>query len=214
MIPGQKRLYSKTIHLLILCMLTAGILLLIGCRTVGPQELKIKEFRRTGWALVIIDIQKGYMPFYNQSQVIRNVLKLRNEADEAGVPVIYIRNNDGIAKKGTTPWDFHQAITPREEDFIIDKEYPSGFTDTGLEELLRDEEVATLVSTGISTSHCFASTVYDAAARGFNVVVVSDGHSNQYSNARTLIDSYNERFSGSEKIAVIPSGEIRFPRKR
>ncbi len=197
---------------ILLFVLAAGCL--GSCASTDPTKRKLKEFRRSNWALLIIDIQKGYLPFHHQGTVIRNTLLLREAADEAGAPVIYIRQNDGIAKQGTTAWEFHQAITPREKDYIVDKERPSGFSGTNLEDLLRDLEIGTLTAVGISTTHCYASTVIDAASRGYNVVVPTDGHSNSYPNAQELINAYNERFAAQNNMVVLPAKEIEIPRRR
>ncbi|MBI9108938.1 MAG: cysteine hydrolase [Spirochaetales bacterium] len=178
------------------------------------QKLKMKDFRKTSWALLIIDLQKAYMPFYLQGHVIGAVLSLREAADEAGVPVIYIRDNNETVKEGRPGWDFYQALAPRDNEIVIDKHTSSGFIDTDLEDILSGFSVETLVLTGISTTHCYAATLYDGLSRGYNIIVVADGHSNHYPNAPVLINSFNERLTVMDKVAVLDSEEIIFPRQR
>jgi len=187
---------------------------LAGCVSPDAEVLKMRELRRTNWAFVIIDIQKAYLPFFNQGKVIQAALSLRGKADEAGVPVIYLRQNDSDVRPGTSSWEFHPSISPRDTDIVIDKEYPSGFTGTTLSDVMTEFGIETIAAVGISTGHCYAATVYDAVNRGYNVIVVSDGHSNHYPNARELIDSYNVRFADQEAILVVPSGDIDIPGRR
>ena len=202
------------VAILAAAVIAATVSAVSGCATPGEQEVRMRGFRDTGWAFIIVDIQGGLMPFYNQGGVIRAVSNLREKAYETGTPVIYIRHCGSSTRRGTESWRIHRSIKPRDGDILIDKEYPSGFTGTALAEILDELGVGTVVAAGISTCHCYSATVYDALVQGYNVVVAADGHSNHYPNARELIDSYNEQFAGQENAAVLPSAGISFPAVR
>ena len=57
---------------------------------------------------------------------------------------------------------------------MLDKNTSSAFNSTGLEWLLRNMAVETLVFAGMATDMCVETTARDAADRGFNVIIVED----------------------------------------
>ena len=57
---------------------------------------------------------------------------------------------------------------------VIDKNASSPFNGTGIDQLLRNLGIETLVMTGMATDMCVETTARDAADRGYNVIVVED----------------------------------------
>lgn len=68
--------------------------------------------------------------------------------------------------------DLQPSIGP--DDVIIPKHRASAFYNTTLEVHLRMLGVDTLVITGVSTSYCVDSTIRDAYARDFDLLIVED----------------------------------------
>jgi nicotinamidase-related amidase len=70
-------------------------------------------------------------------------------------------------------WDaaFYPGMEPAPGEYVVDKNRFSGFFGTDLDELLRILRVDTLVVTGVATNICVESTVRDAFARDYRVVV-------------------------------------------
>jgi ureidoacrylate peracid hydrolase len=60
-------------------------------------------------------------------------------------------------------------------DYVVEKPRASAFVATPLELLLRGLDIETLIVGGCYTNQCVESTVRDAWARDFRVVVISDG---------------------------------------
>ena len=56
----------------------------------------------------------------------------------------------------------------------------SAFNSTGIEWLLRNMDVTTLVVAGVATDMCVETTARDAADRGFDVIVVEDATMTYY----------------------------------
>ena len=73
-----------------------------------------------------------------------------------------------IAAKG---YEFVRELAPVAGDVLLPKKHPSAFFATALVSHLIDLEVDTLVVTGCTTSGCVRSTVVDAFAYNFRVVV-------------------------------------------
>jgi nicotinamidase-related amidase len=103
----------------------------------------------------------------------RNLLGLKQRAQKAGVPVIYVNDNFGRWKS-----DFRRTVNhcvmqgrgrdvvkllrPEESDYFVLKPKHSGFFSTTLETLLRYLETQTLILTGIAGNFCVLFTANDA----------------------------------------------------
>lgn len=139
-------------------------------------------------------------------KAIRTIEGLLAIAREIDIPVLYTRNVqkrtirfDSFAGKST--WDHAKTlddapgsriveeISPRPEDFVIDKSYASAFYGTPLVNYLVGLKIDTLIMTGVSTSGCVRATAVDGVTRGFNVAVVADGTA--------------DRIEASHKIALL-----------
>ena len=78
------------------------------------------------------------------------------------------------AMAGTPGADIIPELSSAKEDFILPKRTYSSFHETGLDPLLRQFGVDTLVLTGQHTNICLRHTTADAFFRGYQVVVPKD----------------------------------------
>jgi len=177
-------------------------------RTIGttprPFFEAIKEFPTScgevGWAAV------------------PRIRQLMDEFRKRGWPVLYPHvapksSTDGgrLAQKVpaimTIPakgYEFPTELAPREGDILLPKKHPSAFFATALVSHLVDLGVDTLVVTGCTTSGCVRSSVVDAFAYNFRVLVAEDAvyDRSRVSHAVNLFDM-------SEKYAdVAPTEEL------
>ena len=79
------------------------------------------------------------------------------------------------AVRGTWGSDFIVELYPEKGEYIVPKRRHSGFQYTDLELYLREEDIDTVVVTGVWTNVCVRSTATDALARAFRVITLSDG---------------------------------------
>lgn len=79
------------------------------------------------------------------------------------------------AVRGTWGSDFIVELYPEKGEYIVPKRRHSGFQYTDLELYLREEDIDTVVVTGVWTNVCVRSTATDALARAFKVITLSDG---------------------------------------
>ncbi|KUO42994.1 MAG: nicotinamidase [Hadesarchaea archaeon YNP_N21] len=132
------------------------------------------------------DFVKGELKCERAERIIPNLRRLIQAARERGVPVIY--SNDAHlpvdhelkvwgphAIKGTKGAEVIPELSPTDKDFVLEKRTYSGFFETGLDQLLRDLGVDTVIITGLHTNICDRHTAADAFFRGYKVVVASDG---------------------------------------
>jgi len=76
--------------------------------------------------------------------------------------------------KGSREHEIVEELAPRAHEMVIDKNASSPFNGTGIDQLLRNMDLETLVLAGMATDMCVETTARDAADRGYNVIVVED----------------------------------------
>jgi len=142
------------------------------------------------WAILVIDVindfVSGVMGSERASRIVSNISKLLTRARENHVPIIYVTDahHEGIepefqiwpthALEGTNGSKIVEEIKPESGDYHVKKRRYSGFYETGLDSLLRDLKVGTIIITGIVTNICVQHTAADAFFRGYKIVIPSD----------------------------------------
>jgi nicotinamidase-related amidase len=87
---------------------------------------------------------------------------------------VALTGTPALWSRGTLEHEVVAPLTPAAGELVIDKNTSSAFNSTGIEWLLRNLQVETLVFTGVATDMCVETTARDAADRGFNAIVVED----------------------------------------
>jgi len=165
-------------------------------------------------ALLVIDVQQGLfaksIPVYHADDLLKNIGTLVDRAHRAGVPVFYVQHSsEKILVEGSDEWQLHPQLRPLKKDRIIHKHHGSAFQDTSLGEELEARRIKRLVVMGLVTHGCVRATCVDASRRGYQVTLVSDGHSNFHKQAARVIAEWNQKLSGG--IAQLkPTQEIDF----
>jgi nicotinamidase-related amidase len=125
-------------------------------------------------------------------EIIPNLQKLftwvreRNARGLDDVQLIHVqeahRKNDADfrvrprhAVKGTWGSDFIKELYPQGEEYTIPKRRHSAFAHTDLDLYLREENLDTVVVTGVWTNVCVRSTASDALYNAYKVITLSDG---------------------------------------
>jgi nicotinamidase-related amidase len=142
----------------------------------------------------------GYLHDRSTKIVFPAILRLRKAFDAEGWPVVYLRlcgtrkdRSDlhrffrsfwanaeaagflAVYPLASDPWaEVVEGIKPRQHDHIVDKTGFSGFSNPGLEGLLRKMDIELLVMTGLATSQCVDTTARDGSDKGFSIVHVHD----------------------------------------
>lgn len=155
------------------------------------------QVHKENTALLVIDVQKGLFeratPIYKAEAVLESINTLICEARGAEVPVIFIQHsNENTLVSGSNAWELHPQIQPSENEMIIHKRYGNAFESTDLHAELTGRNVDTLVITGLVTHGCVRATCLGAIKMGYQVILVSDGHSNFSKDAPKLIEKWNK----------------------
>jgi nicotinamidase-related amidase len=174
-------------------------------------------------ALLVVDVQEEALVGCpgDGADVVARINELSRLADEAGAPVIFIQHEeDDEYVKGSPGWQLAEALERGDGSFVIPKTYRDGFASTELEDLLGRLGVSHLVVTGVHSDFCVQTTALSALARGFDLVLVSDGHATRSSpedaslSAEAIQAFINSRFATlrypGRTIDVLPAAEITF----
>lgn len=156
--------------------------------------------------VLVIDPQKGFAwgmrPESMYPKMVANLIPLLEAARKAGVKVVYAQNVDtphtlsasvlyarmrmyrtkdptkvaDLSMEGSEGVEFIDAVKPRPEDFVVKKHRNSAFEGTGLDMVLRNWRIRTLIITGCQTDGCVESTARGAyiSPMEYFVVVAED----------------------------------------
>ncbi len=153
-------------------------------------------------ALLVIDIQNLLVE--EKPYAIEERLALWKDsitkARQAGIEIIYVRQNDEEFATGSHGWDIHPAVAPLADEKIVDKRYSSAFKDTNLKAYLDEQGIERLIVMGMSTNFCIDTTIKVAFELGYTVAVIKDGTTTPYTAdlpANDLIGQYETIWSWS-----------------
>lgn len=77
-------------------------------------------------------------------------------------------------RAGSRLTQLDERLTPRDDELVLTKQYPSAFYGTPLQAVLTGLGVDTTILTGNSTSGCIRATAIDAVSGNFRVIVPRD----------------------------------------
>jgi len=148
-----------------------------------PPELKSVTLDPKTTALLVIDVIKQTCNEKMRPRcvaMVPRVQKLLTEARDHGVYVVY--SLFPSPKPATFPnpkiSDYVPELAPKGNEPVVtafvDK-FMLGDKDTGLQKLLKDKGIKTLIPVGVSSHNGVLFTSVMASLRGFNVVVPVDG---------------------------------------
>ncbi|MBV7486428.1 cysteine hydrolase family protein [Bordetella sp. BOR01] len=133
-------------------------------------------------ALLIVDVQEalfGPQPRpADADAIVARINALAARARREGVAVIHIQHDapGGELARGSEGWQLFGALERLPVDHVVGKTTPDSFLRTGLDALLKQLQVSRVAICGYATEFCVDTTVRQAAARGYDVVLVADAH--------------------------------------
>lgn len=145
-------------------------------------------------ALLVIDMCNDFFKdgalFEKRADLVNSVNALVHRAHNSNIPIIWIRQefepdlsdaflsmrktNHSITIKGTGGEEILTELNKKNTDYEIIKKRYSGFFNTGLDNLLRELGIKTLIFSGINTHACIRTTAIDAYQRDYEVVIAKE----------------------------------------
>lgn len=128
-------------------------------------------------ALLVIDSQKGFLQMGDFSQERQRVKHLIEDFKRNGEPVIFMchidTNKDSPICDGTEGSELDSEFKGY-ADHVIEKDSPSSFYKTNLEEQLQSLGVDHVFITGFNTEYCPQFTAIAAYDRGYHVTFIEN----------------------------------------
>ena len=138
-------------------------------------------------ALLLVDVQNIMFSYqvgslWNEQQVLKNIISLRENAHKSNIPIIYIQHTDSssnsMLSEGKVIWEIHQDVRPLPTDTVIQKSSWDAFYQTTLHKKLQELEIGKLVIAGMQTEFCLDTTCRRAYSLGYKEnILVKDAHS-------------------------------------
>lgn len=140
-------------------------------------------------ALIVVDMLEefvyGRLKSPSAIDIVPAIKSLVEKAREKNIPVIYLADRHfpfdhelkiwgPHAMQGSEEAEVISELRPADKDIVLYKRSYSGFRDTGLNNVLRDLKVNTVVLTGIHTHICILHTAIDAFYERLGIIVVRD----------------------------------------
>lgn len=134
-------------------------------------------------ALLVIDVQNEYffgkLPVSYPPGSLVNILKVMDTATANQIPVVVIQHaakseTSPVFRRGSPEWELHPDVAKRHRDILIEKNWPDSFTETNLQEWLKNNGIDTLTVCGYMTQMCCDTTARRAFHLGYAVEFLSD----------------------------------------
>jgi len=134
--------------------------------------------------LILVDLQNDYFPggameLVGIQSAAENAKILLNEFRKSKAPVIHIQHisvhpGASFFLPETDGAKINQTVTPGRNEIVVVKNYPNGFRNTSLGEILKKGNINNLVICGAMSHMCIDATTRAAFDSGFNCVVAED----------------------------------------
>ena len=142
-------------------------------------------------ALLIIDVQQSLVDegIWGSKRVLERLNQLIATARSEQIPVVLVRDTR-VEPDGT----FHRSLDRQTHDLEIVKSFCNSFMETHLDEVLRSKNIDRLIVGGMQSDFCVDTTCRQAAALGYDVLLVSDAHStldHEHLKAEQIVAHHN-----------------------
>jgi nicotinamidase-related amidase len=180
-------------------------------------------------ALLLIDVVND-LDFPEADRLLRSarpmarkILRLKERAKKAGIPVIYVNDNFGrwqsdfrrqvqhCLRENSRGHEIVSLLRPEEDDYFVLKPKHSGFFSTTLETLLRYLGSHTLIITGIAGNFCVLFTANDAYMRDYDLIIPADCTASNSPEENREALALMRKFL---KADTRPSSKLRLPPRR
>ncbi len=134
-------------------------------------------------ALLVIDMQREYFegafPIRYPVGHLGTILEVMDAAKKANIPTAVIRHHQPdpqspVFCQGSEMWQLHDEVESRPRDVLIDKQLPGSFTNTPLDQFLKERNIDTVCIAGYMTQVCCDTTARQAFHLGYQVEFLRD----------------------------------------
>ncbi len=130
-------------------------------------------------ALMVIDIQNEYLPMMDKKDVEPGMIAINQLIDwfrSYNYPIIRVYHTElgQGPEPGSEPFEFPKSVRIKDSDAKVIKNYPSAFTKTDLDKILKEKDVNTVFICGMSAVGCALATYFGALDRQYDAFMVRE----------------------------------------
>jgi len=164
-----------------------------------------------GTALVVMDMQVGFMPVARAGTVVPAIQALVAAADAAGALVVWVYTDDMLARQGSSYFEVAPPLVPAEGHERVVKTGSSAFGGTDLAAILEARGIGRLVFCGLASNGCVRASVESSMGAGYLTVVAEDAHTvPTMAGTAESIDRMNELWRADGRVELLPAASISF----
>lgn len=148
-------------------------------------------------ALMVIDMQKEFYRGEVVAQMDRAaeyINYILPKFEEKGLPIIWVQDKDegeGVVP-GKEGFEFIDSLKPKPESIRIHKTYGNSFNKTGVDEVLKEQGVDTVVMTGFCAEYCVLSTYRGAKDLDYFPVLLKNGIASTDEGNKEFVEKISE----------------------
>ena len=132
-----------------------------------------------------LGVREGYDYYYDriQNHIIPNIRRLLKYLRGTEIPIIFTKIRSHPFSNGDTKATLEdldsegvilEDIMPMNDELVITKNDPDMFEGTGLDPLLRKDDINTLIIAGVLTNECVEASVLQAVENDYRVILLED----------------------------------------
>ncbi|MFD7668159.1 isochorismatase family protein [Streptomyces sp. NPDC059788] len=171
-------------------------------------------------ALLVIDMQNTLVAkAHRAAETVAVIAGLRETARAARVPIVTIQHRGDGLEAESEGWRIVPELAPGADEVVVHKTAADGFLGTELDATLKALGVGEVVVTGFATEICVDTTARQALSRGYDLVLVADGHTTSerpdaggFAPPERSIAHHNEIFRHLDfpgrSVRVLPAVEV------
>lgn len=135
-------------------------------------------------AIIVVDIQNEYFPggkllLNGIEEAATNAANVIEHARSANDLVVYFQHESAdpdipFFTPGTQGVAIHPMVAPLGEETVLVKHFPNSFRETGLQELLDQQNIEEVVIIGAMSHMCIDTTSRAASDLGYKTTIIHD----------------------------------------
>ncbi|HCR96402.1 MAG: cysteine hydrolase family protein [Halomonas sp.] len=135
-------------------------------------------------AIIVVDIQNEYFPggkllLNGIEEAATNAANVIEHARSANDLVVYFQHESAdpdipFFTPGTQGVAIHPMVAPLGEETVLVKHFPNSFRETGLQELLDQQNIEEVVIIGAMSHMCIDATSRAASDLGYKTTIIHD----------------------------------------
>ena len=161
-------------------------------------------------ALIICDVQNYSNNYLHIASVMNNINDLIDQARVKNIPIVIIKNLSFLNDYGLRSSEIHDSLNVSPADNYIAHHVPNAFSETSLFNVLQELDVKKLYFAGVGSSTTISQTARDALKKHYEVVLISDAHTDSVTNANGTISIINRIFKNAESSNIMQTDDVQF----